>query len=210
VLLASGARADADACLAAHERVQVAWHAGRLSEALEASVDCAQQACTQLVRGDCVRWNSELARNLPSLVLAVRDYAGHDLANARTFANGMLLAARSDGQSVALDPGAYRLRFEAPGFASAEQDLVVRIGEQLRRVEVKLVRIALTPRAEPAHRDDAAARVGPRVAKVSPASGTAIALAGSAAVTVLVGAGFGIRGLRGARRVQAASRQALR
>lgn len=141
LLSALGAPASAQsACVEAHEQAQHARMASKLLEARKQLLMCAQAECPRLIRGDCGGWLSEVETSLPTLVLAVSGSAGEDLVDVRVSANGKPLTDRTDGRSVAVDPGATSLRFEAEGYAPLEQTITVRVAEKNRLLRVSLQR----------------------------------------------------------------------
>jgi hypothetical protein len=140
LLCATGASADAEVCLDAHEHAQVDRLKGHYLAARERLLVCAQRDCPRLVSTDCTTWLAELDLTLPTVVFAVSDDAGRDLLEARVTVNGRLISNHTDGHAVPLDPGVYTVRFEANGYAPEEQTLSVRDGEKSR-----LARGTLTP-----------------------------------------------------------------
>jgi len=138
------ASADADVCINAHERAQVDRLEGRYLAAREKLLVCAQRECPRLVSTDCTTWLAELDATLPTVVFAVSDDTGRDLLEARVIVNGRLIANHVDGHALPLDPGVYKVRFEADGYAPDEQTLSVRDGEKSR-----LARGTLRPLEKP-------------------------------------------------------------
>jgi hypothetical protein len=135
---AMSARADQEACLAAHERAQLERMHARYLEARQQLLLCAQAECPAVVRADCKGWLQEVESSLPSVVFAPADERGRDLLEARVSSEAGLLSERMDGRAIAIDPGVHKLRVEAPGFAPAELELSVREGEKRRLVRVVL------------------------------------------------------------------------
>jgi hypothetical protein len=133
------ARADAsEQCASAYENAQLFRMRGHLVEARDALLVCLQNSCPQLLRGDCMAWLPQVEQGLPSVVFAVTDVRGHDLTGARVFADGKLLEGYLDGRAHPIDPGVYKLRFEAPGHRPEEQPLTIREGEKNRMVRARL------------------------------------------------------------------------
>lgn len=136
--------AEKQACVTAYTDAQRLRKAGHLVRAREALVACAQQRCPAAVSGDCGLWLAEVEQSLPSVVFEARDGAGADLVDVRVWVDGELRAERLAGLALPLDPGAHHLRFERDGVV-AEEDLVLREGERLRRVAVTLAPPAPPP-----------------------------------------------------------------
>jgi hypothetical protein len=127
------ARADATRaqCTESYERAQYARREAKLTEAREALLVCSQDSCPTVVKNDCVPWLAEVERSLPSVVVAVRDASGKDLANARFSIDGGP-ATPVDGRPLTLDPGPHKLKAITADGQSAEEQVVVRAGEKTR------------------------------------------------------------------------------
>lgn len=144
----SHAQDPADAqtrCLEAHEQAQVDRLDGKLRAAAAGLRLCADVVCPAVIRDDCVRWTEAVSSELPTVIFAAQSEDG-DESEVRVLANGELVAPQLDGKPVALDPGAYRLRFEHPAAAPIEVPVVLRAGEHDRVVTVTFV---LRPEPEP-------------------------------------------------------------
>lgn len=72
-----------------------AGDAGKLLAARSKLAECAVAACPALIRGDCARWNADLAATMPS--------------------SSSTRAPSHDGKSIAIDPGPHRLVFHHAG-----------------------------------------------------------------------------------------------
>jgi hypothetical protein len=134
------ARADQEACIASHEQAQVMRLRGHYSAARESLLRCTQMQCPSLIAKDCIALLAEVDASLPSVVFAVSEAGGADLVDVKVSGNGKLLTERLEGRAVTLDPGVYTLRFEASGYAPAEQAVTVLEGQKQR-----LIRAQLTP-----------------------------------------------------------------
>jgi hypothetical protein len=184
------ARADHEACIASHEEAQLMRLRGRYTAAHESLLRCTQMQCPALIAKDCVALLSEVEASLPSVVFAVSDSDGVDLADVRVSADGRALADRLEGRAVTLDPGVYTLRFEAAGHAPAEQTVTVLEGQKQR-----LLRVRLVPGATgevPSHESRAPApRNAPATARLTH---TSYALGGSALAGLAAGIAAGVVG----------------
>jgi hypothetical protein len=122
---------------------------GKLLAAREAFVLCAQQSCPTAARADCAQWLVEVSRALPSIAVHALDASGADLTEVRVSVDGAPVAASLTGQPLDVDPGAHVLRFEHPGSAPVERQLVAVEGEKLRPVDVRFA-VAAPVSTEPA------------------------------------------------------------
>lgn len=183
------ARADQEACIASHEEAQVMRLRGRYTAARESLLRCTQMQCPALIAKDCIALLAEVDASLPSVVFAVSDVAGADLVDVKVSGNGKLLSERLEGRAVTLDPGVYTLRFEAPGYAPAEQAVTVLEGQKQR-----LIRAQLTPaegeQAAPSADTPPATQEGRAAARHSRLAITSYVLGGSA--VAVLGAGIGV------------------
>lgn len=147
----SPARADDEletkrACAASYEQTQRLRQDGKLVEAHEQAVLCAQSTCPALLTADCARWVDELDQALPSVVVTARDAGGRDLPDLRVMVDGRELPKQRSGLAITLNPGPHRFRFQAPGRAPAEREEVVVQGRKNQMIEVVLGEPAtLTP-----------------------------------------------------------------
>jgi hypothetical protein len=135
------------ACVDASERGQDARDARRLVEARSLFTTCANEACPQPVRKDCMQWLDDVNRRLPSVVISARDPEGHDVLDVRVFVDGQLFVARLDGRSVAIDPGEHLFRYEPLAGAPIEERVLIREGEPTRLMTVKVQAQGASPSA---------------------------------------------------------------
>jgi hypothetical protein len=148
---ASVAAEEADqtkrACAAAYEQTQRFRQDGKLVEAREQAVRCAQTACPALLTSDCAHWVEELDQALPTVVIDARDEAGKQLRGVRVVLDGRTLSAEADGVAFTLNPGPHRFRFQAAGRTPAELEEVIVQGRKNQRLQVELKPSAQTPAA---------------------------------------------------------------
>ncbi|MEY4508601.1 MAG: hypothetical protein RLZZ450_723 [Pseudomonadota bacterium] len=132
------AQSASESCVADHRAVQTKRQTGDYLLARDAALRCADARCPKLVREDCAPWYVELEDRLPSLLFQARDARGRDVVDVHITANGRALDGLSNGRAVSVDPGDYRLRFEAKGHRPLELDVVVVEGVKRRTVSVVL------------------------------------------------------------------------
>jgi hypothetical protein len=145
------------------------------------------------VRNDCKGWLSEVEASLPTLVFAVSDASGRDLVDVRISADGKLLDERADGRSLTLNPGLYTLRFEAEGYVTQEQQVLVREAEKQRIIRVTLQPVGASLARASAPSATAAADQGtdPRRRRLLL---TSYVMGGAAVAGLAIGIGFGVSG----------------
>lgn len=154
----------ADWCLERHRRAQAERREQRLLSASEALRECLTPMCSPVLREDCARLLTEVERDVPSVVFVAESEQG-DLSNVTVYDGEHRIATALDGDSVELDPGEHHFTFHSPGMASATRSVVLRVGEQNRRVAVRLVSLHV----EPANAAPAAVPTAPAAVLTAPA-----------------------------------------
>jgi hypothetical protein len=130
---------DKHRCIAAADEAQQDRIDGKLRAAREQLLVCGRPECPPLVRSDCERWMTEVMALLPTIVVAVRDAQGRDVAAADVSIDGVVVAKGLDGKPIEVDPGMHTLRVESSVTGQAlEQQLLVREGEKGRPVTLTL------------------------------------------------------------------------
>jgi hypothetical protein len=74
----------------------------------------------------------------PTIVLAVKNGAGHELSAVKVTVDGQVLADHLDGSALSVDPGAHEFTFEASGIAPLTETIILHEGEKDRRETVLL------------------------------------------------------------------------
>ncbi|HKO47611.1 MAG TPA: hypothetical protein VJV79_07805 [Polyangiaceae bacterium] len=151
--------AAADQCIAWHRQAQVERREGHLLTAHEQLRSCLTPQCSPVLREACATLLADLERDTPSVVLAADSEHG-DLLNVTVDDAGTRIAARLDGVPIRLDPGEHQLEFRAAGMAPLKKSVVLRAGDQNRRIAVRLTPLEApgAPRLEPTTPAPSAAR----------------------------------------------------
>ncbi|MFO0618644.1 MAG: hypothetical protein U0414_38990 [Polyangiaceae bacterium] len=132
---ASEARADeADECASKAEEGQTLRDQSKFIEAREDFARCARDTCPSVVRKDCNGWVADMDAKIPTVVFAVKDPHGNDVADVSATIGGATIAL--SGKAVPMNPGSAHVTFDAKGIGTGEVDVVVREGEKARIVEV--------------------------------------------------------------------------
>jgi len=174
-LVAPAAHAQTkQACVAAYTEAQVLRAKGKLRDAKKALAICAEDACPQTLRKDCVPWLGEVEKALPSVVVEVIDESGSAVGAAHVTVDDQ---AAFSGQATRVDPGDHAVSVEAPGFDSHQEHVRLGLGET-RTVRVQLHASPVAPVAAPK-----------RVVPIAPIVLTVLGAAG-----IGVFAGFGVAG----------------
>jgi hypothetical protein len=125
-----------DACIATAEEAQRLRLDGKLTRSRENLLACAQATCPAVVRSDCSRWLAEVDELMPSLVLRAVDSAGADRIHVRVAVDDQLITERLDGSEIRVDPGQHVFRLTCAGAPAVEQMVLVRPGEQHRKLSL--------------------------------------------------------------------------
>jgi hypothetical protein len=143
--VASSARADEAACIAASENEVSMRKAGRLQEALKQLAVCASPTCSSEVNAECTKRIGEVKEALPTVVVRATDSGGNDLTDVKVTLDGLPFASTLDGRAIPIDPGKHVLRFESAGKPPLERTLLFAEGEKDRRVTVVLGQSGAAP-----------------------------------------------------------------
>lgn len=133
VAAAEGASAQ---CASAYEDAQLLRQRGKLIAARDHAAICARDQCPEVARRDCARWAEELGREIPSVVVVVRDDADRDVPAQRVLVDGVVRAEVSAGRAFELDPGVHAFRVERPNGPPVEKSFSVYQGERDRVVRL--------------------------------------------------------------------------
>ena len=129
--------ADKRECIQASDDGQALRLDGKLLEARDKFLVCADRTCPSVVSSACSEWLTGLDAQIPSILPTARDGAGHDVVGATLAIDGGASKAL-DGRPVSLDPGTHALRVRAPDGRESSQSVVLREGEQRRAIELVL------------------------------------------------------------------------
>jgi hypothetical protein len=146
------------------------------------------------VSNDCKTWLAEVENELPTLVFAVMDSNGRDVPSVVIRVDGVEIPNATDGLGHPLDPGEHLVEATANG-QSLRQQIVVRVGEKSRRIELRVV-VAPPP---PVERHSPPA---PSVDRSAPSSGPPVGvyvLGGVAVAAIGVGSVLWITGSHAAK-----------
>jgi len=137
--------AEADviqACVASADQGQALRDEGKYREARESLIACSRSECPAIVIASCSRWLRDVDQAIPTIVVAVRDGQGNDVADAHVFFDGKLLAEKVDGQPLPVDAGEHVIRFEREGAAPVEEHIVLRASEKNRSIVATLLPVS--------------------------------------------------------------------
>lgn len=159
------ARADEEgdkaACHGSYANTQRLRRQGALAAARDEAIACSRDACSELVRTDCVKWAEEIAASMPTVVFEVRDAKGAETTSVKVSLDGRPWLAKLEGMARAVDPGEHVFRFEIDGTAPREEEVLIREGEKGRKIYVAFAAAAAPARAPLPHQADPAPPLAP-------------------------------------------------
>ena len=123
------------ACIDASTAGQTLRQQGRLLEARDRMIVCAQDACPTVVRSHCARWLGEIDNRIPSVIVRVQDPRDTDVLDARLAIDGK--PRPLDGRAVPLDPGQHLVAIDR-GAQHQEERVILVEGEASRLVMLRL------------------------------------------------------------------------
>lgn len=132
------ANPKAPTCANAYERAQEFRSAAKLRAAHEMLEVCARQTCGKFMYRECAAWLEELEKELPSVILSVKNAAGVVLEDVEVSVDGVSLDSALLGAALAVDPGVREFRFKAEGYAEVLHRLNILEGQQNLPVKVHL------------------------------------------------------------------------
>jgi len=144
IATAQTAQAQEDVCTRSYTENQRLRKQGKLKAARDALISCVSPTCPAMVQTDCATWLTQLDQQMPSIVVAATGPDGSEVANVAVREGNVLIAGSLDGRPIPLDPGTHELEFLYAGVPAVKQSIMVREGEQNRRIAVSFA-TAWTP-----------------------------------------------------------------
>lgn len=129
-------QSSAQECAQAYEDAQEHRSEGRLGQAGEALLICAQAHCPAFVQTDCAQWLTEVKKEMPSVIFEATDPGGQETAAVSVTVDGERVMDRLDGRAFTLNPGEHVFRFDFDGQKPITRTLMIQQGEQERRIQV--------------------------------------------------------------------------
>ncbi len=130
---AAFAQGAKESCIDASERGQKLVDDRRLLSARNAFLSCAADSCPAPVRRDCQSHLDELKKNIPLIVVRVKDKDGSDIARGAVSLDGAKVGVL-DGQTVELDPGTHAIHVELPDGRVFDRQVILAAGDHATSV----------------------------------------------------------------------------
>lgn len=173
----------ATACAHAFEDTQRLNQGGKLLEARQQAIVCAQTSCPEVLRADCISWLAELEAALPTVVI--------DVQGARSPVQVLIddapVAEATSGRSVTLNPGKHEFAARTARGRTVSAEVLVLQGKKNQIVALAFEPTDVGASAEqlPRRTDDGHARLRP----------LPLSLASVAAAALVTSAVFAVKGL---------------
>jgi hypothetical protein len=123
---------DERACVSAFKKAREHEQSGKLQEAKELLMSCAQAPCGGFMRQQCSSKYNQLESDTPSVVLIVTDASGAPRADVQVRMDGEVFAPQLDGRALTVDPGMHEFSFSADGTVFATQKVMIVQGQRNR------------------------------------------------------------------------------
>jgi hypothetical protein len=123
---------DERACVTAFKKARGHEQSGRLQDAKELLMSCAQAPCGGFLRQQCSNKYNQLESDTPSVVLIVTDASGAPRADIQVRMDGEVFAPQLDGRALTVDPGMHEFTFSADGAVFATQKVMIVQGQRNR------------------------------------------------------------------------------
>ena len=121
-------------CADAFDASQRLSQGGKLQEALEKLLVCAQPTCPAFLSRECTDDYERIKLNLPTVTLVANDAHGAPLAEVVVSVDGKRVADHIAGLAMPIDPGLHDFVFEHTGDAPVTLKVFIAEGEKNRRV----------------------------------------------------------------------------
>jgi hypothetical protein len=132
----SSAGSASNFCASAWKEGDTLAKGGKLRQAMEWMLKCAQPTCKAAVRKQCTASVSQIEADIPTIVPSVTDASGKHLSDVHVVMDGELLASRIDGRGIPVDPGEHEFEFKTDKGSLGTQKAMVPQGQ--RNVSVNL------------------------------------------------------------------------
>ncbi len=124
---------DVDTCITASESGKALRKKLDLIAARTAWSECAASTCPDEVSAYCRTRLEDVVKAIPSIVLAAKDGAGHDLVGVTLTIDSSPYDGHPDGSAIELNPGRHTFAFQVAGQEPVTRDFILNEGERDRR-----------------------------------------------------------------------------
>lgn len=128
---------DPETCVEAHEKAVDFADGAQLLEARDRFSVCVAPACPRVIRDECASELSRLRSRLPSVVFAATNEAGNDMTDVTVTLAGRAILHTLTSRAISLNPGRYEFQLSSSDGTTEKRVVLLREGEQQRRVEVR-------------------------------------------------------------------------
>ena len=141
---------DRKACIAAADDGQKLRDDGKLSEAREKFISCADKACPSAVAKQCADWVGEVEHDTPTISFRAKDPSGKEIFDVEVRIDDKSVASSIQPKAIAVDPGTHKIKFVLKDGNTIEDTFLLRNAEKDRIIELTFMpRAPLIPVAPP-------------------------------------------------------------
>jgi serine/threonine-protein kinase len=121
-------------CADAFDASQQLSQVGKLQDALQELLVCAQPTCPAFLSRECTEDYERIKRSMPTVTFVANDANGSPLADVVVSVDGKRVADRIAGLATPIDPGLHEFVFEHAGDPPVTLSIMIAEGEKNRRV----------------------------------------------------------------------------
>ncbi len=121
----------------AHEKAVDQADTEHLLEARDAFAVCVSATCPRVIREECASELSRLRSRIPTVVFVARNESGEDVTDVTVALGNKSLVRGLTSRAIPLNPGRYAFVLTAADGRTVTESVLLREGEQQRRVEVQ-------------------------------------------------------------------------
>lgn len=132
----SAAAIDRKACIAAADDGQKLRDDGKLKDARDKFISCADKACPAAIAKQCADWVGEVDHDTPTIAFRAKDATGKEIFDVQVEVDGQPISGGISPKATAADPGSHKIRFTRADGTSVEETFLLRAAEKDRIIEL--------------------------------------------------------------------------
>lgn len=132
----SAAAIDRKACIAAADDGQKLRDDGKLKDARDKFITCADKACPAAISKQCADWVGEVDHDMPTIAFRAKDSTGKEIFDVQVEVDGQPVPGGISPKATAAEPGSHKIRFTRADGTSVEDTFLLRAAEKDRIIEL--------------------------------------------------------------------------
>lgn len=126
---------DRKACISAADDGQKLRDDGKLKDARDKFITCADKACPAAISKQCADWVGEVDHDTPTIAFRAKDASGKEIFDVQVEIDGQPIGGITP-KATAADPGSHKIRFNRADGTSVEETFLLRPAEKDRIIEL--------------------------------------------------------------------------